>query len=99
MKLLEQLKKGKKLKVKHPEYQFTINANLKLQNYALLVEGLKISLPQKANKGEKLLLKLVQIYCYDVLQNNLTSDVYASKEFIRLQNRVENEIRNSLDEK
>ena len=89
MKLLEQLRTGKKiLKLYHLEYKFTIKANLKLQGEFIIVDGVKISLPQKATKGEKLLVKLVQIYCYDVLQNNLIKDVYESKEFKRLQNRM-----------
>jgi len=89
LNLLEQLRTGKKiLKIKHPEYQFTINANLKLNNDLITVEGIKVSLPQKATKGEKLLLKLVQIYCYDVLQQNLIKEVYESKEFGKLQNRI-----------
>lgn len=62
---------------------------MKLNNDNLLVvDSVKISLPQKASKGEKLLLKLVQIYCYDVLQNNLTREIYESKEFARLQDRI-----------
>lgn len=99
MKLLEQLKNGKKLKIKHPDYQFTINAEVKLQKDELVIEGIKISLKQKANKGEKLLLKLVQIYCYDVLKNNLTIEVYKSEEFIKLQQRIRDEIRNPLNER
>lgn len=90
MNLLEQLKAGKKtLKLYHTDYKFTIKANMKLNNDNLLVvDSVKISLPQKASKGEKLLLKLVQIYCYDVLQNNLTREIYESKEFARLQDRI-----------
>ena len=89
MNLLEQLKTGKKvLKLYHIDYKFTIKAKMKLDNDLLIVDSVKISLPQKASKGEKLLLKLVQIYCYDVLQTNLSREVYESKEFERLQNRI-----------
>lgn len=89
MNLLEQLNTGKKvLKLYHTDYKFTIKANMKLDNDLLIVDSVKISLPQKASKGEKLLLKLVQIYCYDVLQQNLIKEVYESKEFGKLQNRI-----------
>jgi hypothetical protein len=89
VKLLEQLKTGKKvLKLFHIDYKFTIKANIKLDNESLIVDSVKISLPQRASKGEKLLLKLVQIYCYDVLQNNLIREIYKSQEFERLQNRI-----------
>lgn len=79
----EQLKTGKKIKVKHPDYKFTIHAELRLEN------GLKepqvylekISLPVKATKGEKLLFKLVNIYCFEVLCNNLLNDIVESKEY------------------
>lgn len=85
-KLLQDLRNGKKLKIKHPEYQFTINALLKMEDGKTepSISGLSVSLPQKANRGEKLLLKLVQIYCYDVLCNNLHSEVVKSTEYQKL---------------
>lgn len=85
-KLLQQLKEGKKLRIKHPEYQFTMNVNLVMEDNDVepSVYDIKISLPQKANKGEKLLLKYVQIYCYDILCNNLLKDVKESKEYQKL---------------
>jgi hypothetical protein len=80
---LEQLKLGKKIKVKHPEYGFTIHAELKLEvgikEPQIYLE--KINLPMKATKGEKLLLKLVNIYCFEVLCNNLLHDIVGSKEY------------------
>jgi hypothetical protein len=80
---LEQLKLGKKIKVKHPEYGFTIHAELKLEEGkkepSIKLE--KINLPMKARKGEKLLLKLVNIYCFEVLCNNLLNDIVGSKEY------------------
>jgi hypothetical protein len=87
-KLLKELKIGKKIKVKHREYEFTINATIKLQDNEPLVTIEKISLPQKANRGEKLLLKLVQIYCYDVLTGNLIKDVLESEEYNKWMNRT-----------
>lgn len=100
MNLLEQLRKGKKLKIKHPEYQFTIHADIKLDHRYLVAQNIKITLPQKASKGEKLLLKLVQIYCYDVLQDNFIRNVYESKEFHRLTDRLKKyETRNPLNER
>ena len=91
-KLLQDLRTGKKLKVKHPEYQFTINAMLKLEDGKIepTISSIKISLPQKANRGEKLLLKLVEIYCYDVLCTNLLDDVLTSKEYQKLMIKLRN---------
>ena len=81
--ILEQLKLGKKIKVKHLEYGFTIHAELKLEEGkkepSIKLE--KINLPMKARKGEKLLLKLVNIYCFEVLCNNLLNDIVGSKEY------------------
>ena len=81
--LREQLRKGKTIKVKHPEYAFTIHAQLKLEDGKTepTIKLEKINLPQKAQKGEKLLLKLVHIYCFDVLCNNLLDDVVKSQEY------------------
>lgn len=84
--LLDQLKVGKKIKVKHPAYAFTIHAELKMEDGknepSIKLE--KINLPQKAKKGEKLLLKLVNIYCFDVLCNNLLNDVVESLEYKKI---------------
>jgi hypothetical protein len=44
----------------------------------------RINLPTKASKGEKLLLKLVYIYCFDILCNNLLNDVRESKEYKKI---------------
>jgi len=90
--LRDQLKTGKKIKVKHPEYAFTIHAELKMEDGktdpAIKLE--KINLPQKAKKGEKLLLKLVNIYCFDVLCNNLLNDVVESKEYKKIVHELRN---------
>lgn len=86
--LLEQLREGKKIKVKHPEYAFTIHAELKLVGAEPVLKLEKINLPQKANKGEKLLLKLVNIYCFDVLCNNLLNDVMESVEYKKIMNSI-----------
>jgi hypothetical protein len=84
--LMEELKTGKKIKVKHPEYAFTIHCELKMEDRdeKPTVYLQKINLPQKATKGEKLLLKLVNIYCYDVLCNNLLNDIMESKEYKKI---------------
>jgi hypothetical protein len=88
--LLEELKRGKNIKVKHPQYAFTIHAELKLEDNMpnLQVYLQKINLPQKASRGEKLLLKLVQIYCWEVLCNNLLNDVVGSVEYKKILNRL-----------
>lgn len=81
--LLEELKLGKKIKVKHPEYDFTIHAQVKLEDGKTepTIKLERINLPQKAKKGEKYLLKLVHIYCFDVMCNNLLDDVLKSREY------------------
>lgn len=86
MTILEQLKTGKKIKVKHPSYGFTIHASLKLEdnNAAPTIRLDSVNLPKKASKGEKLLHKLVHIYCFDVLCNNLIDDVAKSLEYQKL---------------
>ncbi len=54
--LLEELKIGKTIKVKHPDYAFTIHALLKAEDGkrepTIKIE--KINLPTKASRGEKL---------------------------------------------
>lgn len=89
-KIIEELRKGKKITVKHPEFQFSIHAELKLeegQAEPTITLG-KIGLPKKASKGEKLLLKLVEVYCYDVLRNNLFRDVTESDEYKKILRRL-----------
>ncbi len=81
--LREQLKRGKMIKVKHPEYAFTIHAELKMEDGQTepAVKFHKVNLPAAANRGEKYLLKLVQIYAFDVMAQNLLDSVLASKEY------------------
>lgn len=81
--LREQLKKGKTIKVKHPQYNFTIHAILKMEEGQTepTVKFHKVNLPKKAQRGEKYLLKLVQIYAFDVMANNLLDDVLRSREY------------------
>jgi hypothetical protein len=92
--LLEELKTGKRIRVKHPEYAFTIHAELKLENENQdpAVKVVAINLPTKAGKGEKLLLKLAHIYCFDVLCENLLNDVVNSREYLKLIGRIRNEL-------
>lgn len=84
--LLEQLKVGKKIKVKHPTYAFTIHAELKMEDGKSepSIKFERINLPKKAHKREKLLLKLVDIYCFEVLCNNLLNDIVESKEYKKI---------------
>jgi hypothetical protein len=81
--LRDQLKAGKTIKVKHPVYAFTIHALVKMEDGKDMptIKLSKINLPQKANKAEKYLLKLAQIYCFDVMCNNLLDDVLNSLEY------------------
>jgi hypothetical protein len=87
-KTLATLRAGRKLRVKHSDLNLYINAMVKLDNANLVLDSLKISLPQKASKLEKLLLKLVQIYCNDVLINNMYNEVLTSKEYQKLKHSV-----------
>ena len=84
--LLDQLKRGKKIKVKHSLYNFTIHAELKLEDGKAepSVRFEKINLPQKATKGEKYLLRLAQIYCFDVMCQNMLDDILESKEYKKI---------------
>lgn len=88
--IVDQLRHGKKITVKHPEFNFSIHAELKLEvgnaDPTIVID--KIGLPKKASKGEKLLLKLVEVYCYDVLRNNLYLDVINSGEYKKLIGRL-----------
>jgi hypothetical protein len=81
--LLDQLRRGKKIKVKHSVFAFTIHAELKLEagKTEPTIKLEKVNLPQKATKGEKYLLKLAQIYCFDVMCQNMLDDVLKSKEY------------------
>jgi len=81
--LRDQLRVGKTIKVKHPVYAFTIHALVKIEDGKAepTIKLEKINLPQKANKSEKYLLKLAQIYCFDVMCNNLLGDVLNSLEY------------------
>lgn len=84
--LKDQLRKGKKIKVKHPEYAFTIHAELKLEDDKTepTIKFQKVNLPQTAKRGEKYLLKLVHIYCFDVMCNNLMDTVLNSREYQKI---------------
>lgn len=81
--LLEQLRRGKMIKVKHPEYAFTIHAELKIEDGQTepTVKFRKVNLPTAAKRGEKYLLKLVQIYAFEVMAQNLLDSVLASREY------------------
>lgn len=84
--LRDQLKKGKKIKIKHPIYDFTIHAEVKIEDGKTepTIKLEKVNSPQKAKKGEKYLLKLVNIYCFDVMCNNLLDDVLNSLEYEKI---------------
>lgn len=84
--LLDQLTRGKKIKVKHSVFAFTIHAELKLEDGKTepTIKLEKVNLPQKATKGEKYLLKLANIYCFDVMCQNMLNDVLESKEYKKI---------------
>lgn len=81
--LREQLRRGKMIKVKHPEYAFTIHAELKMEDGQSepTVKFHRVNLPTAAKRGEKYLLKLVQIYAFEVMAQNLLDSVLTSQEY------------------
>ena len=68
----------KTIRFTHPELKLIIKADL---DDGAAITTIKLSLPRKATKLEKLLLKFVEIYCYDQLRNNLHNAVLESKEY------------------
>jgi hypothetical protein len=70
----------KTLRINHPEFGLIIKANLEASGE---IKQLNFSLPRKATKLEKLLLKYVEIYSYDVLRNNMYNVVLESKEYTK----------------
>lgn len=67
-----------KIRVKHPELNIIIHAQL---DNELKLNVVKFGLPKKATKLEKLLLKFVEIYSYDVLRNNFHDYIINSVEY------------------
>jgi uncharacterized protein (DUF2132 family) len=71
----------KSIRFTHPDYALIVKADLEWENDEVLIKAIDFGLPIKASKLEKLLLKYVEIYCYDVLRNNMHIAVLQSKPY------------------
>jgi hypothetical protein len=61
----------KTIRFTHPDYALIVKADLEWENGEAVIKAIDFGLPVKASKLEKLLLKYVEIYCHDVLRNNM----------------------------
>lgn len=71
----------KTIRFTHPDYPLIVKADLEWENNEVVIKKIKFGLPTKASKLEKLLLKYVEIYCFDVLRNNMYNIVVESGEY------------------
>lgn len=71
----------KTIRFTHPEYPLIIKADLEWENGTAVIKEINFGLPQKANKLEKLLLKFVEIYCFDQFRNNMYNVIQESNEY------------------
>jgi hypothetical protein len=73
----------KVIKIKHPEYLFTISASVEWneETQDASIVSIKFGLPLRATKLEKLLFKFVQIYGIDVMTQNFFNFVLESTEY------------------
>ncbi len=72
-----------KIRFKHPDFGLIVKAELEWDGKEASVKTINFGLPQKASKLEKLLLKYVEIYCHDVLRNNMINVILESNEYKR----------------
>jgi hypothetical protein len=77
----------KTIRFTHPDYPLIVKADLEWENNDAVVKAIKFGLPTKATKLEKLLLKYVEIYCFDVLRNNMYNVVVESAEYKKFVNK------------
>jgi hypothetical protein len=70
------------VRTKHPDLQIIIKAEVDGTNPPDIAK-ITFGLPVKASKLEKFLLKYVEIYCYDVLRNNLYDTFINSPEYVK----------------
>jgi hypothetical protein len=68
------------VRTKHPELGLIIKAEVD-GNTPLDPSKITFGLPVKASKLEKFLLKMVEIYSFDVLRNNMYDTLIASPEY------------------
>lgn len=68
----------KSIRFTHPDYALIVKADVEWENGQAIIKAIDFGLPVKASKLEKLLLKYVEIYCRDVLRNNMVNVVLES---------------------
>lgn len=68
------------IKTKHPDLNLIIKVDVD-GNTPPDVSKIKFGLPVKASKLEKFLLKMVEIYSFDVLRNNMYDTLINSPEY------------------
>lgn len=74
----------KQLRIHNKEYGLILKATVSWsRDQAEPTIDVKIGLPRKATRLEKLLLKFVQIYCYDEFCQNMRNLVKQSPEYCR----------------
>ena len=71
----------KSIRFTHPEYPLIVKADLEWENNDAVIKKISFGLPTKANKLEKLLLKYVEIYCFDVFRSNMYNTILESLEY------------------
>ena len=71
----------KSIRFRHPEYGLIVKADLEWKDGDVVINNINFGLPVKASKLEKLLLKYVEIYCHDVLRNNMIATITQSMEY------------------
>lgn len=71
----------KTIRFTHPDYPLIVKADLEWENGSAVIKAINFGLPQKANKLEKLLLKFVEIYCFDQFRNNMYNVIAESNEY------------------
>jgi len=75
---------NKTIKLKDPVYGLILRADIDLESDQVKIPSIKLSLPKKASKLEKLLLKYTEIYAYDMIRNNFYDTIVQSKEYQKL---------------
>jgi hypothetical protein len=77
--------KLKIVRVKHPELQLIVKAEVLCEEEKEpVIKAIRFGLPIKASKLEKYLLQLAEIYAYDVIRTQMTSLITQSAEFQKL---------------
>ena len=79
---------NKELRIRHPDLGLILKTKVEFENNTIKMSPIKFGLPIKASKLEKLLLKFTEIYCYDVLRNNMENIVLQSVEYRKFVDKI-----------